>query len=233
MLRFSTPCGLMCCVIYGIVPSATARVARYGVPNFPRQMADPPPSTSSSHDITRLLREAQDGRESAKHELVSLVYLELHGLASHFMRNERDDHTLQPTALVHEAYMRLMNQRNVSWQNRSHFFGIASQAMRRILVDHARKKRAAKREGGERVTLDESVVTEPRQSLDVIALDAALTRLGELNERQAKVVELRFFGGLDIEQTGEALGISPATVKRDWTFARAFLQREMEGDAGD
>src|SRR5690606_18915192 len=102
VLRFSTPCGLMCCVIYGIVPSATARVARYGVPKSPRQMADPPPSTSSSHDITRLLREAQDGRESAKHELVSLVYLELHGLASHFMRNERDDHTLQPTALVHE-----------------------------------------------------------------------------------------------------------------------------------
>ncbi len=147
------------------------------------------------------------------------------------MRNERDDHTLQPTALVHEAYMRLMDQRSVSWQNRSHFFGIASQAMRRILVDHARKRRASKRHGGERVTLDESVSAPPVQSLDVIALDSALTRLAELNERQASVVELRFFGGLDIDQTAEALGISPATVKRDWTFARAFLQREMEGSA--
>lgn len=149
------------------------------------------------------------------------------------MRNERDDHTLQPTALVHEAYMRLMDQRSVSWQNRSHFFGIASQAMRRILVDHARKRRASKRHGGERVTLDESVSAPPVQSLDVIALDSALTRLAELNERQASVVELRFFGGLDIDQTAEALGISPATVKRDWTFARAFLQREMEGSADD
>ncbi len=147
------------------------------------------------------------------------------------MRNERDDHTLQPTALVHEAYMRLMDQRSVSWQNRSHFFGIASQAMRRILVDHARRRRASKRHGGERVTLDESVSAPPVQSLDVIALDSALTRLAELNERQASVVELRFFGGLDIDQTAEALGISPATVKRDWTFARAFLQREMEGSA--
>lgn len=149
------------------------------------------------------------------------------------MRNERDDHTLQPTALVHEAYMRLMDQRSVSWQNRSHFFGIASQAMRRILVDHARRRRASKRHGGERVTLDESVSAPPVQSLDVIALDSALTRLAELNERQASVVELRFFGGLDIDQTAEALGISPATVKRDWTFARAFLQREMEGSADD
>lgn len=149
------------------------------------------------------------------------------------MRNERDDHTLQPTALVHEAYMRLMDQRSVSWQNRSHFYGIASQAMRRILVDHARKRRASKRHGGERVTLDESVSAPPVQSLDVIALDSALTRLAELNERQASVVELRFFGGLDIDQTAEALGISSATVKRDWTFARAFLQREMEGSTND
>lgn len=188
-------------------------------------------TTTRTQDVTRLLREAQDGRDGAADELVAIVYAELHGLASHYMRNERDDHTLQPTALVHEAYMRLMDQRSVSWQNRSHFFGIASQAMRRILVDHARKRRASKRHGGERVTLDESVSAPPVQSLDVIALDSALTRLAELNERQASVVELRFFGGLDIDQTAEALGISPATVKRDWTFARAFLQREMEGSA--
>lgn len=190
-------------------------------------------TTTRTQDVTRLLREAQDGRDGAADELVAIVYAELHGLASHYMRNERDDHTLQPTALVHEAYMRLMDQRSVSWQNRSHFFGIASQAMRRILVDHARKRRASKRHGGERVTLDESVSAPPVQSLDVIALDSALTRLAELNERQASVVELRFFGGLDIDQTAEALGISPATVKRDWTFARAFLQREMEGSADD
>lgn len=190
-------------------------------------------TTTRTQDVTRLLREAQDGRDGAADELVAIVYAELHGLASHYMRNERDDHTLQPTALVHEAYMRLMDQRSVSWQNRSHFFGIASQAMRRILVDHARRRRASKRHGGERVTLDESVSAPPVQSLDVIALDSALTRLAELNERQASVVELRFFGGLDIDQTAEALGISPATVKRDWTFARAFLQREMEGSADD
>lgn len=190
-------------------------------------------TTTRTQDVTRLLREAQEGRDGAADELVAIVYAELHGLASHYMRNERDDHTLQPTALVHEAYMRLMDQRSVSWQNRSHFYGIASQAMRRILVDHARKRRASKRHGGERVTLDESVSAPPVQSLDVIALDSALTRLAELNERQASVVELRFFGGLDIDQTAEALGISPATVKRDWTFARAFLQREMEGSTND
>ena len=186
----------------------------------------------ASHDVTRLLVDLQRGREGAADQLVPLVYAELHGLAVHYMRNERGDHTLQPTALVHEAYMRLVDQRNATWQNRSHFFGVASQAMRRILVDHARRKRAVKREGGEQVTLDAGVASVQERSVDMIALDDALTKLAALDARQAKVVELRFFGGLDIEQTGEALGISPATVKRDWTFARAFLQREMDdGDA--
>ncbi|MBK6485360.1 MAG: sigma-70 family RNA polymerase sigma factor [Gemmatimonadetes bacterium] len=171
----------------------------------------------------------QQGKDGAADELVPMVYGELHNLAVHYMRLERGDHTLQPTALVHEAYMRLVDQRNASWQNRSHFFGIAAQAMRRILVDHARRKRAGKREGGDRVTLDASVAEAPERSVDLIALDDALTRLAELDPRQARVVELRFFGGLDIEQTAESLGISPATVKRDWTFARAFLQREMDG----
>jgi RNA polymerase sigma factor (TIGR02999 family) len=184
---------------------------------------------TTSHDVTRLLFELQQGREGAADQLVPLVYLELRDLAVHYMRAERADHTLQPTALVHEAYMRLVDQRNASWQNRSHFFGIAAQAMRRILVDHARRKRASKREGGERVTLDESVAEAQERSVDVLALDDALTKLAALDPRQAKVVELRFFGGLDIEQTAESLGVSPATVKRDWTFARAFLQREMEG----
>ena len=186
----------------------------------------------ASHDVTRLLVDLQRGREGAADQLVPLVYAELHGLAVHYMRNERGDHTLQPTALVHEAYMRLVDQRNATWQNRSHFFGVASQAMRRILVDHARRKRAVKREGGEQVTLDAGVASVQERSVDMIALDDALTKLATLDARQAKVVELRFFGGLDIEQTGEALGIASATVKRDWTFARAFLQREMDdGDA--
>jgi RNA polymerase sigma factor (TIGR02999 family) len=171
----------------------------------------------------------QQGREGASDRLIPLVYGELHDLAVHYMRAERGDHTLQPTALVHEAYLRLVDQRQASWQNRSHFFGIAAQAMRRILVDHARRKRAAKREGGERITLDESVAESPERSVDMLALDEALERLAALDPRQARVVELRYFGGLDIEQTAEAIGISPATVKRDWTFARAFLQREMDG----
>ncbi len=187
------------------------------------------PRTPPGHDVTRLLLDLQQGREGAADALVPLVYAELHDLAVHYMRGERDSHTLQPTALVHEAYMRLVDQRNASWQNRSHFFGIAAQAMRRILVDHARRKRASKREGGERVTLDESVAEAPQRSVDLIALDDALLKLAALDPRQARVVELRYFGGLDIEQTAESLGISPATVKRDWTFARAFLQREMDG----
>lgn len=186
-------------------------------------------SADSTHDVTRLLLALQDGQTGAADQLVPLVYAELHDLAVHYMRGERADHTLQPTALVHEAYMRLVDQRNASWKNRSHFFGIAAQAMRRILVDHARRKRATKREGGDRVTLDESVAEAPQRSVDLIALDDALLKLAELDPRQARVVELRFFGGLDIEQTAESLGISPATVKRDWTFARAFLQREMDG----
>ena len=192
---------------------------------------DLPPQKPSdtAHAVTRLLVDFQQGREGAADQLIPLVYQELHDLAVHYMRAERGDHTLQPTALVNEAYTRLVDQRSASWQNRSHFFGIAAQAMRRILVDHARRKRASKREGGERVTLDESVAEAPQRSVDLIALDDALMKLAALDPRQAKVVELRFFGGLDIEQTAESLGTSPATVKRDWTFARAFLQREMEG----
>jgi RNA polymerase sigma-70 factor, ECF subfamily len=197
----------------------------------PPHPASPPSGTppATGHDVTRLLQELQHGRDGAADQLVPLVYGELHNLAVHYMRSERGDHTLQPTALVHEAYMRLVDQRHASWQNRSHFFGIAAQAMRRILVDHARRKQAGKREGGDRVTLDESVAEAPQRSVDLLALDDALNKLAALDPRQARVVELRFFGGLDIEQTAESLGISPATVKRDWTFARAFLQREMDG----
>jgi RNA polymerase sigma-70 factor, ECF subfamily len=180
-------------------------------------------------DLTHALRSVEQRETGAPEKLLELLYRELRALAAAKMGRETAAHTLQPTALVHEAYMRLVDQRNASWKNRSHFFGIAAQAMRRILVDHARRKRATKREGGDRVTLDESVAEAPQRSVDLIALDDALLKLAALDPRQARVVELRFFGGLDIEQTAESLGISPATVKRDWTFARAFLQREMDG----
>ncbi len=182
----------------------------------------------AQHEVTLLLIALQSGSVDAADRLMRVVYEELHALAEHFMRRERGDHTMQPTMLVHDAYLRLMGQRDTSWQNRSHFFGIAAQAMRRILVDHVRRSRAAKRDGGERMTLDESVAVSPQQSVDIMALDEALGKLAALDPRQARVVELRYFGGLSIEQTAEVLSVSPATVKRDWVFSRAFLQRELE-----
>jgi RNA polymerase sigma factor (TIGR02999 family) len=156
------------------------------------------------------------------------VYDELRRLARRYLQQERPGHTLQSTALVHEAYLRLVDQ-NVSWQNRAHFFGIAAQMMRRILVDHARSRSAAKRgDGACRVTLDEGLVALAERDLDLVALDAALTNLAKIDPQQAKIVELRFFAGLSIEDTSEALHISPATVKRDWAMAKAWLHREMK-----
>lgn len=187
-----------------------------------------------AHRVTRLLQELGEGQPGAADRLAPLVYEELHVLAVHAMRRERDGHTLRPTALLHEAFVRLVGQQGVAWQGRAHFYGIAAAAMRRILVDHARRKRAAKRDGGVRVTLeDHSAVVDGggARALDVIALDDALRKLGELDPRQARVVELRFFAGLEVEETARALGISAATVKRDWTFARAFLRRELDGAA--
>ncbi len=184
-----------------------------------------------AHRVTRLLQELDEGQPGAADRLAPLVYEELHVLAVHAMRREHEGHTLQPTALLHEAFFRLVGQQDAAWQNRSHFYGIAASAMRRILVDHARRRRAVKRDGGIRVTLeDHAAVSEAgsEQALDVIALDDALRRLGELDPRQAHVVELRFFAGLEVEETARVLGISPATVKRDWTFARAFLRRELD-----
>jgi len=161
-----------------------------------------------------------------------LVYDELRRLAGHYLRQERSDHTLQSTALVHEAYLRLAGQDPPEWQNRAHFFGIAARIMRQILVEHARSHGAAKRGGGvHRLTLDAAVAFSDNQDLDIVQLDRALTGLAELDEQQSRIVELRFFGGLTIEDTSEVLGISPATVKRDWVTARAWLYRAMTGEA--
>lgn len=190
-------------------------------------------SESREHEVTRLLGELNQGMSGAADQLAPLVYGELHRLASLAMQREASGHTLRPTELVHEAFMRTVGERHANWQNRSQFYGIASQAIRRILIDHARKRRAIKRDHGVRVTLDESVNSPGDEGLDVLALNDALERLEALDPRQGRVVELRFFGGLSIEETAAALDISPATVKRDWTFARAFLLRAMGGASPD
>ena len=178
-------------------------------------------------DLTELLLASQAGAPGAVDRLMPLVYDELKVLAAGYLRAERADHTLQTTGLVHEAYLKLVDQRRTTWQNRAHFFGIAAQAMRRILVDHARRRRARKRDAGRPVTLDEELAGQDAESGDLLAVDQALERLALLDARQARIVELRYFGGLSIEQTAEALEISPATVKRDWVSAKAWLQREL------
>ena len=161
-----------------------------------------------------------------------LVYDELRRLAHHYLSRERSDHTLQSTALVHEAYLRLAGERPPEWQNRAHFFGIAANIMRRILVEHARGRKAAKRGGDAcHLNLDETIAFPNRINLDVLELDRALSELAELDEQQGRIVELRFFAGLSIEDTSHVLGISPATVKRDWVTARAWLYRAMTGES--
>ena len=184
-------------------------------------------------EVTALLKEWAAGDRAALERLMPIVYGELRRLAASQLRAERREHTLQPTALVHEAYLRLVGQRSVSWANRAHFFAIAAEMMRRVLVDHARKRRAAKR-NPETVYLDlgPSEIRGGDRPPDLLALDAALTRLERLDARQAKVVELRFFAGLSVEETAEVVGISTATVKREWKTTRAFLQHEIELEAG-
>jgi len=186
-------------------------------------------SLEKSQEITRMLQEWSGGKQEALDALLPLVYAELHRQASRYLRRERPDHTLQATALIHEAYMKLVDQREVNWQNRTHFFGIAAQMMRRILVDYARQKHRAKRGGiAEDLPLAEAalVVSEER-SVDLVALDEALTRLAKFDERQARIVELRYFSGLSIEETAEVLRLSPATVKNDWRTAKAWLYQEI------
>ncbi len=182
-----------------------------------------------SPEITLLLQEWSGGKQEALDALLPLVYAELHRQASRYLRRERAGHTLQTTALIHEAYLKLIDQRGVNWQNRAHFFGIAAQAMRRILVDYARGKHRAKRGGiGEDLPLEEAalVVSEER-SVDLVALDEALTRLAKFDEQQARIVELRYFSGLSIEETAEVLRISHTTVKSDWNVAKAWLHHEI------
>jgi RNA polymerase sigma factor (TIGR02999 family) len=179
-------------------------------------------------EITQLLIQVTEGNQEAESRLIPLVYGELRRLARRYMRNERPDHTLQATALVHEAYLRLAGQKDISWQNRAHFFGVAANAMRRILVDHARAKQAKKRGGDDqKVSFDEAVPVQPEAPQDFLALDEALERLAKRDPRQARIVELRYFGGLSEEETAEVLGISVRTVKRDWKVARAWLYKEI------
>ncbi len=185
----------------------------------------------SPGDITELLARWRRGSADAEEQLMSVVQTELRKLAASYLRRERGGHTLQPTAVVNEAYIRLMPQRRVNWANRAHFFGIAARMMRRILVDHARRKRAAKREGftGDPVTLSHVADPAGGQNVDVLALNEALAELAELDERQAHIVELRFFGGLKIDEVAEAVGVSPATVKRELTTATVWLRHKMRG----
>lgn len=182
------------------------------------------------HSVTRLLGEISAGDEQAAAALFALVYDELRRLAASALRSERPDHTLQATALVHEAYLRLADEPQARWENRAHFLAVAARAMRRILVDHARGRNAQKRGSGQaRFTLDEieAVAPEPTSHLDLVLLDQALARLSSIDARQGRIVELRFFGGLTVEETATVVGASPRTVKRDWQLARAWLKREM------
>jgi RNA polymerase sigma-70 factor, ECF subfamily len=185
-------------------------------------------------DVTSLLSELARGDQGAADRLMPLVYDELRRLARSYMRRERPDHTLQATALVNEAYLKLVRQREVNWQGRSHFFGIAAQLMRRILIDHARGHLRAKR-GGTNVVLplNEALAFSPEQSEELLRLDEALERLTKKDPRQAKIVELRFFGGLSVDEAAEFLEISPKTVKRDWALAKAWLHGELKANHGE
>jgi RNA polymerase sigma-70 factor, ECF subfamily len=184
------------------------------------------------HEITQLLAEWSDGNQSALDELYPLVYEELHRLARRYMSRERKGHTLQTTALINEAYVRLVDQRNVHWANRSHFFAISAQIMRRILIDHARRHAYAKRGGGaQQVALEEVAIVANEKSAEIIRLDEALTTLAKMDPRRCHVVELRYFGGLSNEEIAGVLNVSENTVTRDWNLARAWLHQQLTGSA--
>lgn len=190
--------------------------------------------TPATQDVTDLLSQLVAGNQEALPKLIPLVYEELHRLAVGYMRRERADHTLQATALVNEAYLRLVQQPCPNWRTRAHFLGVAAQIMRHILVDHARGRGCNKRGGGKGpVVLEEDLVSAPDRSLDLLKLDASLKRLAKLDPRQAKVVELRFFGGLTVEEAANVLGVSPKTLKRDWSMAKAWLHGDLKQDHGE
>ncbi|MFN0120564.1 MAG: sigma-70 family RNA polymerase sigma factor [Blastocatellia bacterium] len=185
----------------------------------------------SSYEVTELLLAWNRGDDAALQRLMPLVYDELRRLAHHYMGGERHGHVLQTTALVNEAYLRLIDASRVQWQNRAHFFAVSAQLMRRVLVDFARNRNFQKRGGGAiQVSLDDIMIGTTERSGDLVALDDALNALAQTDDRAGKVVELRFFGGLSIEETAEVLNISPETVKRDWSYAKAWLLREISGD---
>jgi len=187
---------------------------------------------STDEDITQLLVNWSNGDQQALNALMPVVYAELRRLAAIYLHRERPGHTLQPTALVHEAYLRLIDQRRVQWQNRAHFLGVAAQLLRRVLVDYARARQTAKRGAGAvALTLKDELAAGTEQNLDLVALDDALGELEQLDQQQSRIVELRFFAGVSIEETAESLGVSPATVKRDWAVARAWLFRRLTGEA--
>ena len=187
--------------------------------------------TPSPKEVTQLLLDWSNGNQAALDHLTPLVYEELHRLAHQHMRRERSGHTLQTSALVNEAYLRLVDQRNVHWQNRAHFFSIASRLMRRILVDHARAHTRAKRGGGAlRVSLSEAAFVSQERAAELVALDEAMTKLAAFDQRKSQVVELRFFGGMSVEEIAAALDVSEGTVKRDWSTAKAWLKRAVMSD---
>jgi RNA polymerase sigma factor (TIGR02999 family) len=195
---------------------------------FMRKRGDKPLMKPAPSEITQLLKDWSSGDQTALDKLMPLVYEELHQLAHQHMRREQPGNMLQTSALINEAYLRLVDQPQIRWESRAHFFGIAARLMRRILVDEARKRNSAKRGGHAiQVSLDEGSTVAQEQAANVVALDAALTSLEAIDARQSKIIELRFFGGLSIEETAEVLKVSPGTVMRDWTFARAWLRNEM------
>ena len=183
----------------------------------------------NSQQITQLLEQWSNGDAEVLDALMPLVYVELRRQAAGYLRRERSNHTLQPTALINEAYLKLIDQRSVKWQNRAHFFAIAAQAMRRILVDYARERKREKRGGAaENLPLDEALtIVSQEKSVDLVALDEALNKLAKFDERQAKVVELRYFSGLSIDETAEVLSVSNVTIRRDWNMAKAWLHQEI------
>jgi len=189
---------------------------------------------ASPNQITEQLIAWSNGDEAALERLIPAVYQELRRMAQHYLRGEDSGHSLQPTALVHEAYLRLIDQTKVEWQNRAHFFGVAAQMMRRILIDHAKAKHRVKRGGtAVKVMLDENANFTHERASELLALDDALQRLARMDERKSRIVELRYFGGLTVEETAQVLGISDKTVMRDWNLAKAWLYRELTNNAAD